>query len=210
MKTPAEVLKRTHRFSKALFAAAALFVFCMQAGAQEKPAGSPFELGMNFSGITGGKNVGFGGGATWHFYRSSWCDVGLDGTYNMFLKQPSPGLYSGGLTTQGLLGIRAGFGDSQIGGFYIKARPGFVNSSNAIREATFTPTGNLMAGRTGSLTLPALDLGISVDDGLAWKHDQWSSRFDLGDTMVFQDSRFGTPAKVAHHFAYSVTVQYKF
>jgi hypothetical protein len=186
---------------------------CSQAAAQEKITGSPFELGVNFSGITGGRNIGFGGGATLHLLRGKayeGFDVALDSAYNVFLVPKPAGLYSGGTTTQVLFGVKAGLGDDSLGGWYIKARPGLVRFSDAIRSASPSPSGALLTTRTGSLTLPALDFGISFDDGIAWKNTHWGTRFDLGDTMVLEDSRFGNNGKIAHHFAYSMTLQYRF
>ncbi|HLJ90303.1 MAG TPA: hypothetical protein VKZ53_26065 [Candidatus Angelobacter sp.] len=181
-----------------------------------KPTGSPVELNANFSGFTGSKNIGFGVGATWHLYRENDLDLGLDATVNQFLLQRSPRIYDGGAVTQALIGIRAGFGDGDLGGYYVKARPGFVTFSDAIQSASLTPSGSLTGLRTGRLTLPALDLGFSFDEGIAWKDvekgDHWSTRFDLSDLMIFQPARskFGLSGEVVNHFQYAVVVQYRF
>jgi hypothetical protein len=147
----------------------------------------------------------------------------LDGSFSWFPKNTI-----GRNAMTGLFGVKGGIRTQRFG-LFAKVRPGFLTFENALREETilFTPgpifpIGSISSLRFGRLTQPALDLG-GVAEYYPARH--WAFRWDLGDTLVFQEkgptfNSIGVGVPVgppftqrnfgSNHFQFSSGVHYRF
>ena len=127
----------------------------------------------------------------------------------------------------GLFGVKAGIRRERFG-FFGKVRPGFVSFGNILRDSTIVVDLGPPAVTLGTqahvhrLTEKALDLGGVVE---YYPARHWALRWDLGDTLVFQDqgptftaifvgnptpSITFFPARTSNNFQFSTGVHYRF
>lgn len=187
-----------------IFAACAL-AFCLpRTEAQtertdvDKEHESRFDLGVHLTGLIGGdtgNSLHGGAGLRGVFYLGEGHFYALDAEVNHSFSKTSAAVARGGNLTQVLIGPKINLMvhdyDERFGPFdhmYIKARPGFVSWSNSVVGLGLTPpavpggTQAIVPTRFGRTTMPALDLGISLEAPLA-KRFAW--HVDLGDTLIF-------------------------
>jgi hypothetical protein len=187
-----------------VFAACAL-AFClphMEAQTErtdvDKEHESRFDLGVHLTGLIGGdtrNSLQGGAGLRGTFYLNEFHFLALDAEINHSFSKTSAAVARGGNLTQVLIGPKINLMvyvyDEHFGPFdhfYIKARPGFVSWSNSVIGLGLAPpafpggTQATVPTQFGRTTIPALDLGISLEAPLA-KRFAW--HVDLGDTLIF-------------------------
>jgi hypothetical protein len=199
---------------------AACFLFSSTiALAQDSPG--RFEVGGNFTALYFHRaGIGPGVEGDINFGRH----FALDSSFTWFPKNTI-----GKNAMTGLFGVKAGMRTERFG-LFAKVRPGFLTFDNALREETILvtpgplgiPIGVLSSLRFGRLTQTALDLG-GVAEYYPARH--WALRWDLGDTLVFQEKGptfnfigVGTPVGPpftqrtfgSNHFQFSSGVHYRF
>jgi hypothetical protein len=200
-------------------AVACLLLCSTLALAQDSPG--RFEAGGNFTALYFHRaGIGPGVEGDINFGRH----FALDGSFSWFPKNTI-----GKNAMTGLFGLKAGMRTERFG-LFAKVRPGFLTFDDALREETIlvtpgplgTPIGILSSLRFGRLTQPALDLGGVVE---YYPARHWAFRWDLGDTLVFQEKGptfnvigVGVPVGPpftqrnfgSNHFQFSTGIHYRF
>jgi hypothetical protein len=179
-----------------------------------------FEVGGNFTALYFHRaGIGPGVEGDINFGRH----FALDGSFSWFPKNTI-----GKNAMTGLFGVKAGMRTEHLG-FFAKVRPGFLTFDNALREETIVvtpgplgiPLGIVSSFRFARLTQPALDLGGVVE---YYPARHWAFRWDLGDTLVFQEkgptfnvigvppvgSSFTQRNFGSNHFQFSTGIHYRF
>ncbi len=178
-----------------------------------------FEIGGSLTtlrgrGISFSENLGPGLEGDFNIGRHFALDAALDWF-------PSNSLL--GHTAMGLFGGKAGTRTKHFG-FFGKIRPGFLTVDNSLREDILVENNigipiSIMT-RFDRLTERALDVGGVIE---YYPSRHWALRYDLGDTLVFEEPikvtviggvpiapppvfRVGT----SNHFQFSASVHYRF
>ena len=86
-------------------------------------------------------------------------------------------------TVNGFFGAKVGTRTEHFG-FFGKVRPGFFSTSDVFRGSTFNLDTQQQSARFGRLTERALDAGGVVE---FYPSSRWLMRWDLGDTLLFED-----------------------
>lgn len=114
-----------------------------------------------------------------------------------------------------LFGAKAGIRARRFG-LFAKVRPGFITFDNALRQITLIQVSNLsiaFAFKFDRLTERVLDVG-----GVAeyYPAHHWTLRYDLGDTLMFEDPLIGIGIRVVggpgvtNHLQFGASVHYRF
>ena len=152
-----------------------------------------FEAGAQFGLLTRGFSTLFsssahavttdggpGGWFTWNLSRHFSIDSSVSFLPNH--ENELVNFQDGGNAWQGLFGVKAGTRRQHVG-YFLKARPGFVQYSRTLANFNFDAT---HAPQFSSNRYPVLDLG-AVMEVYTWRRTML--RFDAGDTLAFIPDR---------------------
>jgi hypothetical protein len=188
-----------------------LFWIVLPALAQDSPG--RFEIGAAFSSVQTSVDSGTA--------LSASLGPGLEGDLNIgrhlaldAAVYVLPSQSFRGQSVIGLFGAKAGMRARRFG-LFAKVRPGFSTVDNALRQVTVKETNLslLIVNRFDRLTERILDVG-----GVAeyYPAHHWSLRYDLGDTLIFEEPLTGigilaVPVpSVTNHLQFSASVHYRF
>jgi len=207
-------LKNMMQWRKAILAAIVCVVAAMSAYAQDV---SRFEIGGTFNTLRNDNAGLVGPGFRGVFNLGRF--VSLEGEFNWFPITPSGS--RSGTTIEGLFGAKVGY-RTQHFGIFGKVRPGFLSSSDSLRQINIdlstivTPE----TFRFNRLTERVVDFG-EVLEYYPSKH--WAFRWDIGDTVIFREEpRFNVinggnlfvPIdsfnRTTNNFQFTTGVQYRF
>jgi hypothetical protein len=197
------------KFRLLSFAGFICFAFSCIALAQDSPG--RFELGGSVTSLRDFRvpNVGIGLEGDFNLNRHIAVDVSLD-----LLPSQNDN------TVVGLFGVKAGKRTDHFG-FFAKARPGFITTSNVFRESVLSVSPSFNITRFSRLTERALDLGGVVE---YYPARHWALRWDAGDMLIFEDDGptftaifpgqppivTTNPGKTTNNFRFSAGVHYRF
>lgn len=207
-------LKKTVQFRKAILAAILCVVAATGAYAQDV---SRFEVGGLFNTLRndGAGLVGPGFRGVFNLGRF----VSLEGELNWFPVTPSGS--RSGTAIEGLFGAKIGY-HTQHFGIFGKFRPGFLSSSDSLRQINIDFSTIVMPEtfRFSRLTERVVDFG-EVLEYYPSKH--WAFRWDVGDTVIFREEpRFNVinggnlfvPIdsfnRTTNNFQFTTGIQYRF
>jgi len=221
-----------------LLALATLFVFfSLQQQAQAQAEDVPrFEVGAQFSSLTIREPAfsnefrtepGFGGRVTFNFNSYLAAEAQVDFYPN---DNGRGSVFSGGRTTNGLFGVKAGKRFERFGVFG-KARPGFVRFGRTLSGLSLDPNTSssqfpLVLPEYRARTEFATDIGGVLE---FYPTRRLVTRFDIGDTIIrYQDRTlmfptfspgpppttgvvFNTfPSETKHNFQFSAGIGFRF
>jgi hypothetical protein len=186
-----------------------LFWIVLPALAQDSPG--RFEIGAAFSSVQTSVIAGAALAAN--------LGTGLEGDLNIgrhlaldaaVYVLPSESLR--GQSVIGLFGAKAGMRTRRFG-FFAKVRPGFITVDNTLRQVTVINESNavVLDNKFDRLTERILDVGGVVE---YYPAHHWSLRYDLGDTLMFEEPLIGIRVvgfhSVTNHLQFSASVHYRF
>ncbi|HST78885.1 MAG TPA: hypothetical protein VLN58_10390, partial [Verrucomicrobiae bacterium] len=185
---------------------------CFAASLQSKSQTSltpRFEVG---GGITGIRNIFVSDiGPTVEGDVNFGSHVALDAAF-----QWMPASFS--QTVNGFFGAKVGIRTEHFG-FFGKIRPGFISTSDTLRGSTINLDTGQASARFGRLTEKALDAGGVIE---YYPAHHWLMRWDLGDTVLFEQptvftvtginapSSLSVSRGTTNHFQFSAAVHYRF